>query len=38
MDGGSEKQKEAFVDTANQLTTRTKYLLLMIERTQREDK
>lgn len=38
VEGSLENQKKAFADTANQLTTRIKYLLLMMERTKREDK
>lgn len=38
VEGSLENQKKAFEDTANQLTTRIKYLLLMIERTQKESK
>lgn len=36
--GNWQTQEKAFADTANQLTTRIKYLLLMIERSQKEKK
>ncbi len=38
VEGDLEKKRKAFADTASQLTTRIKYLLLMIERNQKEDK
>ncbi len=38
VEGNLERQRKAFADTASQLTTRIKYLLLMIERNQKEDK
>ena len=38
VEGSLENQKKAFADTANQLTIRIKYLLLMIERSHKEDK
>ncbi len=38
VEGDKEKQRKAFADTVNQLTIRIKYLLLMIERNQKEDK
>jgi protein-tyrosine-phosphatase len=38
VEGSLANQKKAFADTLNQLTTRIKYLLLMIERTEKDDK
>jgi protein-tyrosine-phosphatase/DNA-binding transcriptional ArsR family regulator len=38
IEGSLQTKEKAFADTANQLTTRIKYLLLMIERTQKEDR
>jgi protein-tyrosine-phosphatase len=37
VEGSMQRQEKAFVDTANQLTTRIKYLLLMIERDREEN-
>ncbi len=38
IEGNLQTQEKGFVDTANQLTTRIKYLLLMIERNRKEIK
>jgi ArsR family transcriptional regulator, arsenate/arsenite/antimonite-responsive transcriptional repressor / arsenate reductase (thioredoxin) len=38
IEGSRQTQEKGFVDTANQLTTRIKYLLLMIERSWSEKK
>jgi protein-tyrosine-phosphatase len=37
VEGNMQKREKAFVDTAHQLTTRIKYLLLMIERDREEN-
>jgi len=38
VQGNLQTQEKNFVDTSNQLTTRIKYLLLMIERNEKEKK
>ena len=38
IEGSKQTQEKGFVNTANQLTTRIKYLLLMIDRSRAEEK